>query len=124
MTPFNYKFHFRAKRLRYIICRLSMAFMLTSCGMSKYEFYWEPAQENSDVSLSDAMTTCSAEAAQASEIATSNASANVTTDGGFAVGFTPSLNQGLAGPLARYSAMNSCMVGLGFRKQKMCMSNC
>jgi len=124
MTPFHYKFHFKGKRMRYIVCLVSMAFMLTSCGMSKYETYWEPVQENSGVSLADAMRTCSAEAAQAGAIAASNASANATSGGGFAGGFASGLNQGLASPLARQSAMNSCMVGMGFRKQKMCVSNC
>lgn len=97
---------------------------LTGCGMSKYETYWEPVQTNSGVSLARAMQTCSAEAAQAGAIAASSASANATTGGGFAGGFASSLNQGLAGPLARQSAMNSCMAGMGFRKQKMCVSNC
>ena len=101
-----------------------MAIALGGCGMAKYETYWEPVQENSGVSLADAMRTCTAEAAQAGAIAASNASASATTGGGFAGGFASGLNQGLAGPLARQSAMNSCMIGMGFRKQKMCVSNC
>ena len=41
-----------------------------------------------------------------------------------AVSFAAGLNQSLAGPLARNSAMNSCMMAYGFRKQRMCVSNC
>lgn len=113
-------------RKRFVLgALLASVFLLSSCGgMSRYETYWEPIQEGSGASLATAMQTCSAEAAQAASMASANASANATSGGGFAGGLASGLNQGLAGPLARNSAMNSCMMGFGFRKQKMCVSNC
>jgi len=110
--------------MKNLVLTTFIALTLIGCGMSKYETYWEPVQANSGVSLANAMQTCSSEAAQAGAIAASSASANATTGGGFAGGFASGLNQGLAGPLARQSAMNSCMAGMGFRKQRMCVSNC
>ena len=110
--------------LSFILLGTTM-FALSSCGgMSRYETYWEPIQKDSGVSLAQAMQTCSAEASQAAAIASSNAAATATTGGGFAGGFASGLNQGLAGPLARNNAMNSCMMGFGFRKQQMCVANC
>ena len=104
---------------------LLIATLLSGClSMAKYEEYWEPVQENSGVSLADAMRTCSQEAAAAASQASANASASATSGGGFAGGLASGLNQGLAGPLARRSAMNSCMVSYGFRKQRMCIANC
>ena len=107
------------------LATISLTIFLSGClSMAKYEEYWEPVQEDSGVSLADALRTCNQEASMAASQASANASANSTTGGGFAGGLASGLNQGLAGPLARNSAMNSCMVSYGFRKQKMCVANC
>ena len=100
-------------------------FLLSGClGMAEYEEYWEPVQKETGVSLSQALSSCNAEASAAAAAASANASSNVTSGGGFAGGFASSFNKGIAGPLARRGAMNSCMASNGFRKQKMCVANC
>lgn len=111
-------------KFQIIGCALAVLSLSSCGGMSRYETYWEPIQKDSGVSLADAMQTCSAEAAQAGAIAANNAAATATTGGGFAGGLASGLNQGMAGPLARNSAMTSCMMGFGFRKQRVCVSNC
>lgn len=111
------------KYFQKIIFIFTLSTLLLGCGISRYETYWEPVQDNG-VELSTALNTCSAEAAQAASSASANASSSSTSGGGFAGGFATGLNQSLAGPLARNSAMNSCMMAYGFRKQRMCVSNC
>ena len=119
-----FKLPFQVLVMKNTVLMALIAMVLTACGISKYETYWDSVQVNSEVSLASAMQICSAEASQAGAIAASGASAHATNAGGFVGGLASGLNQGLAGPLARQSAMNSCMAGMGFRKQRMCVSNC